>query len=206
MIDTIVIQPNADYAVHVKGKVFAIFSATGDFDVELDNGGYQSGFPGLKEGPGDKFKRIRFRDTSGAQNSVKFYAGDADITPNVPTNAAGTAAQMSMVDAASAPVSGVYVIQANDTVEQIASGSSVYVTSIELVPGKAVSSGVVTPNTGGDVYIGRTSTQLPYKRATTDTDYPAVFTAPPGQKIALSSFRVRGNAGDGVAYTYTPSA
>lgn len=201
MTRTIVIPANGEYTEEVPiSTVFAVYSSTGSFLFEPSKGGNQPMQTGSKYNEGKAFKRFTLRDTSGGANTVTFYAGTADVSVPAPVTVTSENATLAAV----APVEGITVIAANDTIQAL-STSAVYVSEITLYPAKAVSNGVLTPNTAGDVYIGRSATYLPDKRATTDTDYPCRYTVPTGKKMLLSSIRIRGKAGDGVFYTYLPA-
>ena len=183
---------------------FGVYQATGDFDVRLDRESPVPVAVGSKIKPEDgKFKRVTLINTSGAENTVVFYAGMQDIDIPVAQSSTGTT-QVAMARSAVAPVEAVVLIAVNDTVQQIAPGSTAYCTEIRIYPAKAVVAGLLTANAAGDVYIGRTA-NLPDKRAVTDTDYPVVYTAGADKKIALSSIRIKGKATDGVFYSYDPA-
>lgn len=185
-------------------QFFGVYEATGTFDVQLDRESRVPMAVGRKIKAEDgKFKRVVLFNTSGAENQIVFYAGMQDIDIPVSQTSTGTT-QVSMARSAVAPVEAVVVVAVNDTVQQIAPGSTAYCTEIRIYPAKAIAGGVLTANTLGDIYVGRTTT-LPDKRAITDTDYPIVYTASSDKKIALNSIRIKGQAGDGVFYSYDPA-
>lgn len=199
---TITIAAGGEYVEQVKGKVFAVKAATAAFDVQLDKDSLQSMAAGSKIS-GEKFKRVRLIDTSGAANTITFYAGDEDINVT-PINASGTATNATLVLETANPIEGIYLIQADDTVEQILPASTASYSNMRIYPAKAAVDGVLTPNTVGDVYVGRSATYLPDKRAVADVDYPVEYT-PASKKSAVSGIRVRGKIGDGVFYSYIPA-
>ena len=84
---TLIVPANGEEVLNVTAKFFAVISATAGFDIEFDHNGRQS----LEQGDhlgGEKYKRIRFFETSGSTNTIKFYAGDSDFIP--PTNVKNT--------------------------------------------------------------------------------------------------------------------
>ena len=151
---TVTIGANGVYTERLPGycKVFAVYSATGTVDVELDQDGKIPVAPGqkIKEGT---FRRLRITDTSGAENTVSFYAGTADVEISLPSSAAGTATQVALVRDAVTPTEGVVLVAVTNTIQQLAAGSTAYFTELVIYPAKGVSSGVLTANTGGNIYI-----------------------------------------------------
>ena len=170
--------------------------------MELDRQGTYPIISGRKLAS-EGFHRIRLVETGGADNLITFYAGPNDIELNAPVNVDGSTVA-TIVEEDKTPTEGIYLLTADDTPEQIAVGSTLYFRQIVLYPAKAVAAGILSANTGGDIYVGLSATYQPDKRATTDVDYPIVIEAPVGQKIALSRVRVNGKTGDGVFYRYLP--
>jgi len=85
---TITIPANGTYPLRVTGSILVIISATAPFDVDTDRDGRRSMATDRKMGSpgGRQFHRLIFYDTSGADNSITFYVGDQDYTPNTVVN------------------------------------------------------------------------------------------------------------------------
>jgi hypothetical protein len=60
----------------VSGSYFAVISCTGPFEVEADKRGSNPMGAGRSFGP-QPFRRLRFIDTSGRNNQIRFFAGDS---------------------------------------------------------------------------------------------------------------------------------
>jgi len=186
------------------GEVFACIVATAEFRVKPDYGdertarkGSTWGNPGARE-----FRSLIFFNDSASDIDVQFFAGKADNRPNTPLSdghiiVVTDPAESTIV----APTEGIYVLLSG-AVEPITADASLYFQTLRLFPAKAVAAGILTANTGGDIYVGRSATYLPDKRATTDVDYPVILDCPPGQRMALNRIRAKGNAGDGWFYSF----
>jgi hypothetical protein len=86
---TVTIPAYAEYVEPVRGKYFALISSTAAVDVELDQNGKETLVPGRKVVVDGGFIRIRFFETSGADNVVTFSASNGDITLSSPTTTDG---------------------------------------------------------------------------------------------------------------------
>lgn len=76
-----VLAANGERTVHTTGRYVAFLEQSGAFAVALDDGAFSEFEAGLTALlPGDeRFKTVRLRDLSGAQNTVKFNTGFGDI-------------------------------------------------------------------------------------------------------------------------------
>jgi len=192
------------FPIVVSGEVFACIAASNEFEVKPDYGDRRSARKGSTWGnPGAReFKNLVFFNTTASDIDVRFFAGKADNRPNTPLSdghiiIVTDPAESTIV----APTEGIYVL-GSGAVEAITADATLYFQTLRLFPAKAVAAGILTANTGGDIYVGRSATYLPDKRATTDVDYPVVLDCPPGQRMALNRIRAKGTAGDGWFYSF----
>jgi hypothetical protein len=86
---TITIPANAEWTDRVTGKNFAVLASKGPFDVMTNQSGWRSGGAGYRFGP-EEFTRLTFRDKSGADNPVTFYAGEFPYSGAVQIQAAAS--------------------------------------------------------------------------------------------------------------------
>ena len=192
------------YPCTCHGEVFACISATAEFEVKPNYGDRRSARKGSTWGnPGAReFTSLVFFNTTASDIDLKFFAGKADNRPNTPLSdghiiVVTDPAESTIV----APTEGIYVLTGAG-VEAITVDATLYFQTLRLFPAKAVAAGILTANTGGDIYVGRSATYLPDKRAIADVDYPVVLDCPPGQKMALNRIRAKGTAGDGWFYSF----
>ena len=200
---TVTIAANSQYTERVKGKVCGLISASAPIDIEADQEGRQTFVPGRKIS-GQAFKRLTFFETSGADNTIIFYAGDDDIVLTSPTSTDGVSTNVNTSggDTTVTPTEGIKVLTADNTPTQLSTSATITFKQILIYPAKAVASGILTPN-GADIYIGRSATYQPDQRAATDVAYPVVYECPQGQRMLLSKIRIQGTTGDGAFYSYT---
>lgn len=83
--ETITVGANSQQAVEVPGRFFACLSANYPFQIEVDHGGKRLCSAGVKFSF-EAFKRIMFFETQGKQNTITFYAGDAQYDGVVPND------------------------------------------------------------------------------------------------------------------------
>src|SRR6185295_14117135 len=178
--------------VVVTGEVFACISASAEFEVRPNNGDRRTARKGSTWGnPGArKFTSLVFFNTSASDIDVTFFAGDADNRPNTPL---ADSHIIVITDPSEntevVPTEGIAVL-GGAGVEALTADTSLYFQQLRLFPAKAVVAGLLTANTGGDIYVGKSSTYLPDKRGTTDVDYPVVLDVPNGQKMQLSRIKM----------------
>lgn len=193
---TITLAASGQYVERVNGKVFAALEATGEFQVELDKEGLQDMVAGRKI-TGDKFKRVLIKDTSGAQNTIKFYAGNDDIFVQPPVSAVGATNATIVPDS----VSPAQFAKTNaSTTTPVALTAAITTFQHATIIAKKSLSG--TANTG-DVKLGPSATanQQPYILAPGDE---ITLDAPFGKKWNFQSWYLAvENAGDGVVVIYS---
>lgn len=74
---TITIAAGGQHVERVKGHVFAVIAATAAFDIDANRSGRETVRANSKI-VFDPFTRLLFDNTSGAENTIIFYAGDDD--------------------------------------------------------------------------------------------------------------------------------
>ena len=199
----VILAANAVETVVTSGRYFYCFTATAAFFVRPNVGAEISVDAGRGWSVAGAFSLLQFRNPTAAELTVTCSASDSPISDNRPV--LNTTVTVQQTPDATLPASGIVLIAAADTVQQLAPGSTAYFVKAWLYPAKAVANGVLTPNAAGDIYAGLTATHLPDKRAIADTDYPIVLEPAPGRKVSLAAIRIRGKATDGVCYVYLPA-
>ncbi len=81
-IYTVTVPANDRVTIHASGAYVVALSATGSFDLGFENGPFTPFLSGLKVQlpPGEKFKTVRLRDTSGNANIIQLGIGFGDLT------------------------------------------------------------------------------------------------------------------------------
>lgn len=78
MQDTVVIPANAHRVYRVTGKFFGVISCTAAFQLEVGRLGVRDMVAGRRFG-GPEFKRLTFKNTSAAENTIVFEAGNSEL-------------------------------------------------------------------------------------------------------------------------------
>ena len=85
---TVPLAANEERSVNASGNILAVLSATGDFEMSFGDDTFFETEAGISYEPADSngnrqmFKTLRFRDKSGAANSVKVQIGTGKIHDN----------------------------------------------------------------------------------------------------------------------------
>jgi hypothetical protein len=185
----------------VKGKVFAVISATGSFDIELDNDGKQSMVSGRKIS-GEAFKRVRFYNTSGASNTITYYAGNDDIELSTPISADGSAATATIVPEAVSSSQFLKTSSAPGTPVALTAAAT-YFQHATIIARKSLDGASGAGANAGNVVIGASATanQQPLLLAPGDE---VTVQAPVGKKRNFSNWYLDvANSGDGVVVIYS---
>lgn len=193
---TITLAASGQYVERVNGKVFAALEATGEFQVELDKEGFQDMVAGRKI-TGDKFKRVLLKDTSGASNTIKFYAGNDDIFVQPPVSAAG-ATNATIVPDSISPAQFAKTSVTPGTPVALAAASTTFQRAT-IIAKKSLSG---TAN-AGDVKIGASASanQQPFTLSPGDE---ISLEAPFGKKWNFTNWYLDvATSGDGVVVIYS---
>lgn len=188
------------------GTNFRVIETTDDFLVSMDGSPFVRASVGLPyDAPElDAFSELTFKNETGSAITATIYAGTLrtrDERKVVTVDGTVTAIIDPTENVVVTPTEGITVLTGAG-VQVLTADATLYFQSLRLYPAKAVAAGLLTPNTGGDIYIGRSATYLPDKRATTDTDYPVIYDVPLGQRMALANLRIKGTAGDGWFWSF----
>lgn len=188
---------------HVPGNYFTTISATGPGRLIFNSDGIFLPFAaGRQTGSIRKpFQRVTFFNDDTTAIAVTFYAGDVPYSADVTPEATVTVIIDPTLNTIVAPSEGLYVI-VGAGVEPITADATLFFQSLRLYPASAVAAGILTPNVAADIYLGRSATYLPDKRAITDVDFPVIYDVPVGQRMLLNRIRIKGTAGDGVFFSY----
>jgi len=99
--EVIILPSRGQRNVVLAGKCFSVISADALFEVELDNTGRRMVGPGTKI-TGSKFRVIKFFETAGASNQIRFDAGDEEYQGSAFFTSGGTITAV-VGDAATTP-------------------------------------------------------------------------------------------------------